>query len=120
MAQRSPNGLKAVSYTHLTILKFFLNIDSGEQKRRLQERLSDPDKQWKLSRDDFEERRLWPKYMKAYQQALEATTTDFAPWYIVPSNKKWFRDLLVSAEMCIRDSPWRTRTWCSRSWAAAK
>ena len=47
--------------------------------------------------NDFEERRLWPKYMKAYQQALEATTTDFAPWYIVPSNKKWFRDLLVSA-----------------------
>jgi PPK2 family polyphosphate:nucleotide phosphotransferase len=88
---------KELSESGTTILKFFLNIDSGEQKRRLQERLSDPDKQWKLSRDDFEERRLWPKYMKAYQQALEATTTDFAPWYIVPSNKKWFRDLLVSA-----------------------
>jgi len=88
---------KTLSESGTTILKFYLQIDSGEQRRRLQERLSDPDKQWKLSRDDFEERRLWPKYMKAYQQALEETSTDLAPWYVVPSNKKWFRDLLVSA-----------------------
>ncbi|MGD0638450.1 MAG: polyphosphate kinase 2 family protein [Nitrososphaerales archaeon] len=88
---------RMLSESGTTILKFFLNIDSEEQKRRLQERLSDPEKQWKLSVDDIDERRLWPKYMKAYQQALEATTTDFAPWYVVPSNKKWFRDLLVSA-----------------------
>ncbi len=95
---RQINGFeKMLSESGTTILKFFLNIDPEEQRRRLQERLSDPDKQWKLSIDDIDERRLWPKYMKAYQQAIEETTTDFAPWYIVPSNKRWFRDLLVSA-----------------------
>lgn len=80
-----------------TILKFFLHIDANEQKRRLQERVADPDKQWKFSPDDLAERKLWPQYMKAYEQALENTSTKQAPWYVVPANKKWFRDLLVSA-----------------------
>jgi len=80
-----------------TILKFFLYIDAEEQKRRLQERLVDPDKNWKFSADDLVERKLWPEYMKAYQQTLERTSTEFAPWYVVPADKKWFRDLLVSA-----------------------
>lgn len=79
-----------------TILKFFLHIDAEEQKRRLQERLDDPDKQWKFSTDDLAERKLWPQYMKAYEQALENTSTEWAPWCVVPANKKWFRDLLVS------------------------
>ena len=80
-----------------TILKFFLHIDADEQKRRLQERVNDPEKQWKFSDEDLAERKLWPHYMKAYQQALENTSTEHAPWYIVPANKRWFRDLLVSA-----------------------
>ncbi len=80
-----------------TILKFFLHISADEQRRRLQERLTDPDKNWKFNQDDLAERKLWPQYMKAYEQALERTSTKFAPWYIVPADKKWFRDLLVSA-----------------------
>jgi PPK2 family polyphosphate:nucleotide phosphotransferase len=84
-----------------TILKFFLHISEDEQKRRLQDRLSDPDKQWKFSADDLSERKLWPQYAKAYQQALERTSTAEAPWYVVPGNKKWFRDLLVS-EIIVR------------------
>ena len=79
------------------ILKFFLHIDEEEQKRRLQERLADPDKQWKFSAEDLPERKLWPRYTKAYQQALEETSTEWAPWYVVPGNKKWFRDLVVAS-----------------------
>jgi PPK2 family polyphosphate:nucleotide phosphotransferase len=79
-----------------TILKFFLHIDKAEQKRRLQERLADPSKRWKFSLFDIAERKLWSKYMKAYEDALQETSTDSSPWYVIPANKKWFRDLLVS------------------------
>jgi PPK2 family polyphosphate:nucleotide phosphotransferase len=78
------------------ILKFFLHISKDEQKKRMQERLTDPTKQWKFSPADFQERKFWSKYMKAYQDAIELTSTEDAPWYVVPSNAKWFRDLLVS------------------------
>jgi len=78
------------------ILKFFLHISEDEQKRRLQERLANPDKQWKFNINDLSERKLWPQYAKAYQQALESTSTEEAPWYVIPANKRWFRDLLVS------------------------
>jgi PPK2 family polyphosphate:nucleotide phosphotransferase len=78
------------------ILKFFLHIDKEEQKRRLEERLKDPSKQWKFSLSDTQERRFWSKYMKAYEDALENTSKDSSPWYVIPGNKKWFRDLLVS------------------------
>jgi PPK2 family polyphosphate:nucleotide phosphotransferase len=80
-----------------TILKFYLHIDVEEQKRRLRERLDDPDKRWKFSADDLVERKLWPRYTKAYQQAIESTSTEGAPWYVVPANRKWFRDLVVAA-----------------------
>jgi PPK2 family polyphosphate:nucleotide phosphotransferase len=80
-----------------TILKFYLHIDSEEQKRRIRERIADPEKQWKFSLDDLKERKLWPKYMKAYERALEHTSTELAPWYVVPADKKWFRDLVVAA-----------------------
>ncbi len=80
-----------------TVLKFYLHIDSEEQKRRIQDRISDPDKQWKFSMDDLAERKLWPQYMKAYRRALENTSTEVAPWYVVPANKKWFRDLVVAS-----------------------
>jgi PPK2 family polyphosphate:nucleotide phosphotransferase len=78
------------------IIKFFLHIDKEEQKKRLEERLRDPSKQWKLSASDLPERGLWSAYMKAYEDALEKTSTDWSPWYIIPANKKWFRDVLVS------------------------
>ncbi|HOW92017.1 MAG TPA: polyphosphate kinase 2 family protein, partial [Anaerolineaceae bacterium] len=67
------------------ILKFFLNISLEEQKERLQSRLDDPQKVWKFNTGDLGERKLWPDYMKAYEEAIAATSTDFAPWYIIPS-----------------------------------
>jgi PPK2 family polyphosphate:nucleotide phosphotransferase len=79
------------------ILKFFLHIDKAEQRRRLEGRLTDPSKQWKFSLADVQERRFWGEYMKAYEDALQNTSTRSSPWYVVPSNKKWFRDLLVSS-----------------------
>jgi len=78
-----------------TVLKFYLNIDEGEQKKRLQDRLDDRTKNWKFSVNDLPERGFWDDYMKAYEEALEKTTTDAAPWYVVPSNHPWFRDLVV-------------------------
>lgn len=78
------------------IMKFFLHIDKEEQKRRLEERLDDPSKQWKLSLSDLQERKYWPEYMKAYEDALHKTSKDPSPWYVIPANKKWFRDVVVS------------------------
>lgn len=80
-----------------TILKFFLHIDLKTQKERLQERLDDPKKQWKLSASDLPERKLWPEYMRAYEDVLEKTSTDYAPWYVVPSNHNWYRNLVVAS-----------------------
>jgi len=82
---------------HTVILKFFLHIDKEEQKRRLEERLSDPSKRWKFSVSDLQERKLWSKYMKAYEDMLQNTSKDSSPWYVIPANKKWFRDLLVAS-----------------------
>ena len=79
-----------------TILKFYLHISSDEQKKRLKARLSDPTKEWKFSENDLKERKLWHKYMKAYEHVLRKTSTKTAPWYIIPSNHKWFRDLVVA------------------------
>ncbi len=80
----------------VTVLKFFLHIDKDEQKDRLQARLVDPDKNWKFSSADLKERALWEKYMEAYEDAISATTTKNAPWYVIPANRKWYRDLAVS------------------------
>jgi len=79
-----------------TLLKLFLHISRGEQKRRLKERLDDPTKHWKFAESDLRERELWPAYMRAYEEAIGRTSTTWAPWYVVPSNRKWFRDLFVS------------------------
>jgi PPK2 family polyphosphate:nucleotide phosphotransferase len=78
-----------------TILKFFLHIDLDEQKERLQARLDEPNKRWKFNPEDLEERKLWPQYVKAYEDAISKTSTDWAPWYIVPANRKWYRNLVV-------------------------
>jgi PPK2 family polyphosphate:nucleotide phosphotransferase len=82
-----------------TILKFYLHIDKDEQKERLQARLDDPLKRWKFRLGDLEERKRWPEYMQAYEDMLNKTSTDHAPWYIVPANHKWFRDLVISSTL---------------------
>jgi len=79
-----------------TIIKFYLHIDSQEQKKRIQERLDDPTKEWKFSADDLVERKSWDDYMRAYEALLNRTSSEKSPWYVVPSNHKWFRDLLVA------------------------
>jgi len=79
-----------------TILKFFLHIDKKEQAKRFQDRLKDPTKHWKFSYLDFNERSYWKDYTTAYEDALEKTSTDEAPWYVIPSDHPWFRDLVVS------------------------
>jgi|HubBroStandDraft_4_1064222.scaffolds.fasta_scaffold00152_22 PPK2 family polyphosphate:nucleotide phosphotransferase len=78
------------------ILKFFLHISKDEQKKRFLERMEDPDKRWKISEDDFKERKYWDDYTVAYEGALERCSTKEAPWFIIPANKKWFRNLAVS------------------------
>jgi len=79
-----------------TIIKFFLHISYEEQGRRLQDRLVRPDKRWKLNRSDFTERKRWNDYATAYTKALERTSTEMAPWYVIASNRKWFRNWAVS------------------------
>ncbi len=81
------------------ILKFFLNIGFEEQKSRLRERLEDDTKQWKYDPNDLKERALWKQYMQAYEDALNKTDTDYAPWYVVPSDHKWFRDWVVAGTL---------------------
>jgi PPK2 family polyphosphate:nucleotide phosphotransferase len=87
---------KMLSQEGTTILKFFLNISLDEQKSRLEARLEDESKQWKYNPGDLQERALWKEYMQAYEDMLNKTTTDYAPWYVVPADHKWFRDLVVA------------------------
>ncbi|NOX61483.1 MAG: polyphosphate kinase 2 family protein [Chloroflexi bacterium] len=77
------------------ILKFYLHISREEQARRLQARLDNPDKRWKFSKGDLKERRLWDDYMAAYEDALSRCSTEHAPWYVIPSNRKWYRNLAI-------------------------
>ncbi|MCK4470345.1 MAG: polyphosphate kinase 2 family protein [Anaerolineae bacterium] len=79
-----------------TILKFFLHIGLDEQRERLQARLDEPHKRWKFNLGDLDERRLWPEYQRAYEDVLSKTSTEQAPWYIVPANRKWYRNLVVA------------------------
>ena len=79
-----------------TIVKFFLHIDRDEQLRRLQARLDDPTKRWKFKTGDLVERKLWDGYTSAYEDVLSRCSTPAAPWYIVPANNKWFRNLAVA------------------------
>ncbi len=79
------------------VLKFFLHIDLAEQKERLQARLDEPHKHWKFNSGDLKERARWPDYMAAYEDAISKTSTKFAPWYIVPSNRKWYRDIVIAS-----------------------
>ncbi len=79
-----------------TIVKFFLHIDKDEQLNRFRDRLDQPDKQWKISDSDYTERDYWDDYQKAYIDVLSKCSFNYAPWYVIPANKKWFRDLAVS------------------------
>ena len=82
--------------TGTVILKFFLHIDKDEQKRRFQARIDDPAKRWKFRRGDLDDRKLWDDFMAAYEDALSRTSQKWAPWYVVPANKKWYRNLVVA------------------------
>jgi PPK2 family polyphosphate:nucleotide phosphotransferase len=79
-----------------TVLKFFLHISREEQLERFEKRLEDPTRNWKISLADYAEREYWDAYMEAYEDTLRQTSTDEAPWYIIPANHKWFRNLAVS------------------------
>ncbi len=79
-----------------TILKFFLHISKEEQKERLQARLDVPEKNWKFAAGDLEERKLWDDYVDVYQEALRRTSTEWAPWYVVPADRKWYRNMVIS------------------------
>ncbi len=81
---------------NVKIVKFFLHISKDEQKKRFQQRIDDPDRRWKISESDFDERKFWDDYTDAYEAVLTKCSTDHAPWYIIPANKKWFRNLAVS------------------------
>lgn len=90
------NFEKHLTDNGVTILKFFLHVSKDEQKQRFLERIADPAKNWKFSSGDIKERALWDKYMEAYEDALNETSTDYAPWYVIPADKKWYTRLAVS------------------------
>jgi PPK2 family polyphosphate:nucleotide phosphotransferase len=92
---------RLLSATGTVILKFFLYISKDEQKERLQERLDDPLKQWKFRKGDLLDRAHWEEYLEAYEDALSLTSQKHAPWYVVPADKKWYRNLVV-AEVLVK------------------
>jgi len=93
------NFEKLLADSGVTILKFFLHISKREQKVRLERRLEDPRRAWKFDPVDWENRRLWKDYMAAYEDAIGRCNAPWAPWHVVPANKKWYRDLVVSARI---------------------
>jgi len=94
---REINGFeKILAENNVRLLKFYLHISRQEQKKRFQQRLQDRTKWWKLSPSDFEERNYWKSYTAAYEDVLRYCSTPWAPWYIIPANKKWFRNLAIS------------------------
>ncbi|MBL8126157.1 MAG: polyphosphate kinase 2 family protein, partial [Chloroflexia bacterium] len=89
------------------VLKFFLYISKEEQAARLLARQRDITKSWKLSLGDWQERQSWDEYIEAYQTALAATATEYAPWYVVPSDRKWYRNLAVAQVIAETLEPYR-------------
>ncbi len=87
---------RLLSDCHVKIIKFFLHISKEEQKKRFENRIDDPTRQWKLSEADFAERGYWDNYFRAYEDALTRCSTQWAPWHVIPANKKWYRNLAVS------------------------
>jgi polyphosphate kinase 2 (PPK2 family) len=87
---------KVLTENGVHILKFFLHMSKGEQKKRFEERLKDPNKNWKASSADFRERKYWEQYQSAYEEVLQRCSTKHAPWWVVPADHKWFRNYAVS------------------------
>jgi PPK2 family polyphosphate:nucleotide phosphotransferase len=87
---------RCLSDNSIKIIKFFLHISKEEQRTRLEERMNDPSKQWKVSESDITERKFWKNYTVAYQDIINRCSNLWAPWYIIPANKKWFRNLVVA------------------------
>jgi PPK2 family polyphosphate:nucleotide phosphotransferase len=87
---------RALTEGGTTIVKFFLTIDKDEQRQRIQDRYDDPKKRWKFKLADLAERKLWDDYQAAFDDALSKTSTDWAPWYVIPANRNWFRNLAVA------------------------
>ncbi|MBN8429733.1 polyphosphate kinase 2 family protein [Microbulbifer salipaludis] len=79
-----------------TVLKFYLHIDAQEQLERFKKRIDDPTKHWKISESDYSEAHYWDEYTDAFEDVLEKCSTEYAPWFIIPANKKWFRNLAIS------------------------
>jgi PPK2 family polyphosphate:nucleotide phosphotransferase len=79
-----------------TILKFFLHISRDEQRERLQARVDDPAKRWKFNRGDLEERRFWDDYQRAYEEAIAETSTEESPWFVIPADRKWYRNVVIA------------------------
>jgi PPK2 family polyphosphate:nucleotide phosphotransferase len=88
-----------LTLSNITVIKFFLHISKDEQKRRLESRLENPDKRWKFSSNDIKERRFWDDYQLAFEEAVNNCSTDYAPWYVVPANNKWYRNLVIARTM---------------------
>ena len=84
------------SENNIEIRKFFLHISRKEQTERFQARLDDPEKHWKVEESDFQDRKLWPKFMKVYEEILARTSTAPAPWYVIPADHKWYRDVAIA------------------------
>jgi PPK2 family polyphosphate:nucleotide phosphotransferase len=84
----------------ILVLKFFLNLSKGEQKKRFLARIDEPDKNWKFAVADYQERRHWDAYQQAYQDMLRHTSTANAPWFVIPADNKWFARLAVSEAIC--------------------
>ncbi|MFY9555846.1 MAG: PPK2 family polyphosphate kinase [Blastocatellia bacterium] len=104
---------KGLADSSTVILKFYLHISKEEQQRRLLEREKDPIKSWKLSVADWKEREYWDDYTSAYEEALTRCSTKQAPWFIVPSNKKWFRNLAVAEALCDALTPFK-KSWLEK------
>ena len=85
-----------LTQNNISVIKFYLHISKDEQKRRLESRLADPDKRWKFSTNDIKERAYWEDYQRAFEDAISETSTDFAPWFVIPANKKWYRNLVIA------------------------
>ncbi len=91
------NVEKYLANNGVAICKFFLNVSKEEQKSRFMDRLEDPDKNWKFSSNDAKERAFWDQYMEAYEETIRNTATEYAPWYVVPADNKWFTRTVVAA-----------------------
>ena len=103
------NFERGLANSGTTIVKFFLHIDKKEQLRRFGDRLNEPDKQWKISEADYTEREYWEDYQQAYEEALSKCSFSYAPWYVIPANQKWFRNLAISQILVETMESWKMK-----------